>query len=165
MAKFLQLHVHLRHTDVWRRLELIQSSTFERLHTEIQRAFGWRDEHLYRFEQQGTALAHHPHMRGKAPSPRVKLYRHLGRQDASCQYVYDFGDWWVHDVRVEACIEHELDRNSPVVLGGAHAAPPEDCGGLPGYRRLLEVARTGRDPWHEDATRLREWLGDWSSDL
>lgn len=37
------------------------------------------------------------------------------------------------------------------------ACPPEDCGGIGGYERLLEVQSNPKDPEYED---LMEWLGD-----
>ncbi|MCC7318244.1 MAG: hypothetical protein IT219_06890 [Bacteroidales bacterium] len=34
--------------------------------------------------------------------------------------------------------------------------PPEDCGGVPGYYRLLEVMA---DPKHPDYADMLDWLG------
>lgn len=75
-----------------------------------------------------------------------------------CQYEYDFGDGWLHDIRVVRRIEEPVDYRQRL-LDGARAFPPEDCGGLPGYETCVEVATGGDDP--DDR---REWLGDWDPD-
>ena len=44
---------------------------------------------------------------------------------------------------------------------GAHACPPDDCGGIPGYHNLLE---TLADPKHPDHADLKEWIGgEWDA--
>jgi hypothetical protein len=53
-------------------------------------------------------------------------------QHDHCQYEYDFGDSWLHDIRVVGRID-ELVAYRQQLLDGARASPPEDCGGLPGY--------------------------------
>ena len=47
------------------------------------------------------------------------------------------------------------------LVDGGRSAPPEDCGGFPGYERIAEFIETGEDPWGEDPEDLRAWLGDW----
>ena len=43
-----------------------------------------------------------------------------------------------------------------VVLGVKRAGPPEDCGGIWGYKRLQDILA---DPKHEEYTMMREWIG------
>lgn len=45
----------------------------------------------------------------------------------------------------------------PAFLDGAHACPPEDCGGPFGYQELKEALA---DPDHEHHDELSEWIGD-----
>src|SRR6187455_2582618 len=50
-------------------------------------------------------------------------------------------------------------RQTPRVFactGGARSAPPEDCGGVPGYARLLEILR---DPSHSEHQEVKTWAG------
>ena len=44
-----------------------------------------------------------------------------------------------------------------VCLDGARACPPEDCGGIPGYERLLAALADPKDPEHDE---LVEWAPD-----
>ena len=47
----------------------------------------------------------------------------------------------------------------PSLITGKRACPPEDCGGVPGYYRLLEVLA---DPSDEEHAELSEWAGDFA---
>jgi hypothetical protein len=44
-----------------------------------------------------------------------------------------------------------------LLIKGKRACPPEDCGGVYGYLRLLEVLA---DPADEEHAELREWAGE-----
>ena len=41
-------------------------------------------------------------------------------------YDYDFGDFWEHEVRIEARIPVDSNARYPICLDGARFAPPED---------------------------------------
>jgi len=71
-------------------------------------------------------------------------------------YEYDFGDSWEHTIEVQKIVEPEPGTKYPVCLAGKKACPPEDCGGVWGYYRLLE---TIANPKHEDHEDMLEWLG------
>ena len=43
-------------------------------------------------------------------------------------------------------------------MGGENNAPPEDCGGLPGFYNILE---TLGEPEHPDHGRVKEWFEDY----
>lgn len=70
-------------------------------------------------------------------------------------YLYDFGDSWQHDILLEGILLAQTKDKYPKCIDGAGACPPEDCGGIPGYRHLLEVIN---DPQHEDHAYLSAWL-------
>ncbi len=48
------------------------------------------------------------------------------------------------------------EQQYPSLVTGKRACPPEDCGGIYGYLRLLEVLA---DPSDEEHVELREWVG------
>ncbi len=41
-------------------------------------------------------------------------------------------------------------RQYPLCVAGARAGPPEDCGGVWGYRDLLATLEKGRDEAYDD---------------
>ena len=71
-------------------------------------------------------------------------------------YEYDFGDGWEHEVAVEKVLPPDANFKHPACLAGANACPPDDCGGIPGYYRMLEVLE---DPKHPEHNQIKEWLG------
>lgn len=80
-------------------------------------------------------------------------------------YLYDFGDQWVHDIRVESRPYRKRGKRHPRVLDGRGACPPEDCGGPEIYEVLVKLAR-GKGPvkgepreWGIGRMRAREELG------
>jgi len=50
----------------------------------------------------------------------------------------------------------EKDLKYPICIDGDRACPPEDCGGEPGYFRLLEIIS---NPNHEEYEEMVEWIG------
>ncbi len=80
-----------------------------------------------------------------------------------CEYVYDFGDSWAVDVKLIGVrsIKETFKRR---LLDGDRSGPPEDCGGWPGYERVVHFRATGEDLHGDEHVDLGEWLGDWQPD-
>lgn len=154
----LQISVALAHTVplIWRRLVLVPDLTLADLHRAIQATMGWQDYHLHSFNVRGEEYGvPHQHDQVKVYDERTLTLREaLPRVRSSIFYTYDFGDNWVHQVRLEA----RLPDPAPIprCRDGARACPPEDCGGPWGYTNLLE---TLADPDHPDYATMLEWLG------
>lgn len=167
MARCLQLHISLRHTPVWRRLVIERdTATLEDLHEMIQAAFGWNGSHLYQFTAGNRQVAQSPYAErfGDDPPPgdEVPLTAALTKKGSRCEYIYDLGDWWVHDVRVEATVVGGGEGDE-WLLSGEMAGPIDDMGGPPGYERWVAIARTGKDPFGEEGAE--GWLDpDWDPD-
>ena len=145
----LDLRVTLLGVDppVWRLIAVPSEIPLLALHLTIQGAMGWRNEHLHAFVVGGK------HFEGGVGS-RTSLNRKVGVGDVF-RYLYDFGDHWEHEVRVERAYEVKSRRHYPKCLDGAGACPPEDVGGLPGYAHLLDVLA---DPTHPEYEAMRRWL-------
>ena len=62
-------------------------------------------------------------------------------------YAYDFGDFWEHEIRVEAMLEREPAKVYPSCIAGAQAGSPEDVGGPSGYHALLDRRRGAELNW------------------
>jgi hypothetical protein len=58
--------------------------------------------------------------------------------------VYDLGDNWEHDIRVEKILALDPARAYPVCIGGAQPCPPEDSGGPWRYMSLRRTRKPHR---------------------
>ena len=65
---------------------------------------------------------------------------------------------------VEKILPPEKGQRYPLCIKGKRACPPEDCGGAPGYQRMVHYVETGEDIYSDDAVDLSAWLGDWKPD-
>ena len=81
----------------------------------------------------------------------------VSRQTSRFTYEYDFGDLWAHELRVENILAPQAGVPYPICLAGARACPPEDVGGMGGYKNLLEAIHNPNHPEHE---KYLEWIGD-----
>jgi hypothetical protein len=144
---------------VWRRFLIAADLTFADLHRAIQDACGWSNSHLFEFSSPaGAPIAGLPDPDGDdeaVPDASAVPLSSFFADQGVCRYLYDFGDYWEHTVRSAGVVESG-ERFHRRLLDGARAFPPEDCDGVAGYERCLEVARG-----EEDEDGLREWLGDW----
>jgi hypothetical protein len=157
---------------VWRRFLLATSATFFDLHEAIQRACGWEDRHLFSFNVPSkvpskvpsapTVIAGIPDDDfddNVIPEARfVHLDRYFTAVGTRATYEYDFGDDWVHTVTLHGTVEH-AERRKRLLLDGARAFPPEDCGGMSGYRQCVAFVRAGRIPGKNDTDD--NGLGNW----
>jgi len=155
-----QIKVSLRGTrpPVWRRLVVRADTTLFRLHGILQDAMGWTDTHLHQFYAEGRRFGVvDPEIdRGMMSDRRVALFQVASCVGWSVGYEYDFGDSWMHEIRVEKILDAKDDVATPTCLDGRMACPPEDCGGVHGYADLLDAIA---DPAHSRHDELLEWLG------
>jgi hypothetical protein len=144
-------------SPIWRIIQIPETYSLVQLHRALQIAFAWQERHLHAFDIAGTRYsAPHPEM-SDYESTDIALSTLKLVTGSSFTYTYDFGDDWRHLIEVVHA-QPAVDASEMIVglLDGARAAPPEDCGGPPGYERLLEALR---DPKHPEHRELSEWLG------
>ena len=85
-----------------------------------------------------------------------RTFAYFGKDTSkSLVYWYDFGDDWMHIIKLELVSDEVLLH--PRCLAGKGICPPEDCGGVGGYEYLKALFR--EDPESEEAQEMREWLG------
>lgn len=152
------LRVTLADAKVWRRIAVPGAFTLDRLHRAIQLSMGWQDCHLHSFEVNAVQFG--------VPDPdglmelRDELEARLdavATKDTRFTYVYDFGDWWEHEILVEDVLVADPDERYPTCLDGAGDCPPEDVGGAYGYERFLDAIA---NPTHPDHDATLQWYGN-----
>jgi hypothetical protein len=148
---------------IWRRIQT-KDCTLDQLHEHIQTAMGWTNSHLHHF-RIGKQLYGDPMLMGEnfgemgyKDSTTTKLSDILPKSGRRfrCEYEYDFGDGWVHEILFEGRPEVKKGGCYPLCLEGQRACPPEDVGGPFGYQDYLEALA---DPKHERHDEFMEWSG------
>src|ERR1019366_6682126 len=124
-----QFKVTLRniHPPIWRRILVWEDVTLAQLHRVLQMVMGWEDCHLHEFRISG------------------KIYA-----------VPDLGDYWQHDLLLEAILQPVPDTLYRRCIAGERNCPPEDVGGSGGYEDYLEAMA---DPEHEEHEDMIGWGG------
>jgi hypothetical protein len=131
------------------------------LHNILQTAMGWENCHLHEFkigrESYGSADEGDDLFAiGMKKDKGIRLKDALPPVSRTFEYIYDFGDDWVHEITVEKFFPPEIGSPRVLCLAGERACPPEDCGGIYGYYKYLEILK---DPGHPDHEEVKEWMG------
>ena len=159
-TKIYQLKLEMLEVEplIWRRLLVRGSITLAQLHDVIQAAMGWTNSHLHEFVVGQHSYSDPDFEIDEARSEyRYRLARLAPRVRNTIAYLYDFGDGWEHQIRVEAIIEDDKRYpGRPACLAGARNCPPEDCGGTGGYENFLEAIGNKKHPQHKE---LLQWVG------
>lgn len=101
------------------------------------------------------------------------------------KYLYDFGDYWEHEIKVEHFLEKDNTLKYPVCIGGEMNCPPDDSGGIRNFYESMEILKDKKHPrYKEFATwfgrkydrekfdrekanrqlkRLKKYIADWNS--
>jgi hypothetical protein len=147
---------------IWRRVQVGTSVRFDQLHQLFQTVMGWTNSHLHEFrvnEQRIGQFFDGLDLEGDdelIDEKTVRLGEVITQADTSFQYTYDFGDSWEHEIVIEHWLTAATQMFYPVCLDGERNCPPEDCGGVWGYKELLTVLN---DRTHPDQDETLTWLG------
>ena len=145
---------------LWRRLELASDLFLNEVHEVIQAAFGWTDSHLHEFasgkDYYHRASEHYlcPFQADEGqigvPEEDVRLDEVLAKPGSKLFYLYDFGDDWMHVIKLEAVQPRDDSAAKAVCIDGRGPGPSEDCGGVYGYQ-LITAALDPAHPEHAEA--------------
>lgn len=147
---------------IWRRFVLPDSTSLHSLYKVLQVLFRWEDYHLHEFTIEGEAYGipdpeEDPFWEKEVIDERKivlsKVAKKVGRH---FDYWYDFGDNWHHDVVIEKIMQNQTPMKHPRCIGGKRASPPENVGGVWGYKYFLDAIN---DPKHEEHDEKLEWIG------
>ena len=102
---------------------------------------GWTNSHLYWFGEMDSKIGDYLLWDdNETASDRLITIRKVLNQDHPIlSYTYDMGDEWVHTIEVEQV--HPIMKTQRKCIGGERRCPSEDCGGVPGYLKMLETLK------------------------
>jgi Plasmid pRiA4b ORF-3-like protein len=156
-----QIKVTLKYVNppIWRRILVHEDTKLPKFHRILQCVMGWQNYHLHEFLIGPLSfgkpfLDEHYDILSES---NVKLGHIAHDGEVTFEYRYDFGDNWEHTIVIEKKLPPEEGAQYPFCVEGARACPPEDSGGIGGYRRLLDVLA---DPSHPEYESMRDWAGE-----
>ena len=163
-VKIYQLKITLKDIapPIFRILQIKGNASLGKLHDYIQGVMGWNDCHMHEFKIKGKQYQAKAQMDNdldttKAYDERKYTIKQLLNEGDTFEYIYDYGDYWEHEIIVEKILEPEEEVYYPICVYGERACPPEDCGGEIGYEDLLIALN---DPTHEEHEHYKEWAGE-----
>ena len=160
----IKVSLHGWKPPIWRRLLVPSGITLDKLHLVIQHSMGWENCHLHKFKKDELNFEISENFIDLSndgfgeynvrDESKWKLSKILTQEKEFMEYEYDFGDSWIHRVILEKVLPYELEQNPVVCIKGKRACPPEDCGGLFGYHRLLTELHTPSRSGHNHAVEF-----------
>ena len=157
----LRVELEYIQPPIWRQISVDGQLTLEQLHQILQVAMGWTNSHLHEFIINGVHFATpHPDddRERKITDERQIRVQKLFEPGLRFVYVYDFGDNWRHNIRVEKAEPSDASQGPATVLAGERACPPEDCGGPHIYGEFLQNLAT--DPKGPEVKEFMRWVGE-----
>ncbi|MGJ9403084.1 plasmid pRiA4b ORF-3 family protein [Arthrobacter sp. KK5.5] len=180
----LTVHVELVGSEpaIWRTLEIDAAMGLDRFHRVLQAALGWTDSHLHHFMDRDPYATPRGHQLrdtrfwqmteiggalerfeedgpNQFPETGETVAGALRLAGDTLWYEYDFGDGWMHTIRLVSERPANVEDPEALVLDGALRVPLEDVGGLHGWYAALEArALAGARPEDPDAAEVAEWI-------
>ena len=129
------------------------------VHLVLQAAMGWSNTHLWLIEAGGCTwgVPDADFHDGTLPADRTTLIDMVADTGTNrFDYIYDFGDQWVHTVKIVKPMAAAPGVAYPLLIDAVGRCPLEDSGGPWGYAELLEALQ---DPAHPRRAEVTEWPG------
>lgn len=165
-----QLKIVLKYSEpkIYRTVIVPENFNFHQLHLVIQGCMSWENSHLYQFNlgQIYNSVAIKELFEDDDEFNYLESnYENLDSNDTNLSdifngdlkkinYVYDFGDDWVHIITVLK--KPVIEVLYPRCIKGENAAPVEDCGGIGGFYNILEILEEKGNI--NEKKEWREWL-------
>ena len=113
----------------WRRIAIPAALTLDDLSGAILSAFDFDEDHLYQFSYRNrfgvTERILHPVMEESPSTDEVAVGEVPLQPGASMEYLFDFGDMWRFDVKLEEIDPADAKIKKPKLLEKRGAAPPQ----------------------------------------
>jgi len=151
---------------VFRRIKVPSNLWLGNLGKILITAFGWAGYHLSQFTKGGVDYTSRANIeesfdfgyRRSIDEMAVTVAYVLPQKGSTISFEYDFGDGWIHNVRVSSVSDEPLLGEDICVTSGKGACPPEDVGGVWGYSQMLDIL-SGKIDDPEEKASYEEWLG------
>lgn len=158
-CRSLELEVELKlRTPCRRRLIVPDNLNFYQFHRVLQAAFEWHDCHLHQFVLPGHPVrVLHPDAWEDEEAFEDSTQITLGEvfhDYKLVEYEYDFGDGWVHIIRLKQVIEDCADPY-PRCIQAVGDAPMEDSGGPEGFAEIRMILQNPAHPSHKE---ISDWI-------
>ncbi|MFN3300932.1 MAG: plasmid pRiA4b ORF-3 family protein [Sediminibacterium sp.] len=141
-------------------VKVSSENSFYLFHHIIQILFGWKNYHLYQFVFNNYRIADSrlvDENLGKYNDCKAIMLEDLFTKIGDkAIYEYDFGDRWIHLIELVYIESGPVCELLPIIISGSNSCPPEDCGGISGYKELKMILM---DPKHEEFESYWEWVG------
>lgn len=133
-----------------------ENLTMNDLHTVIQTAMGWNNSHLYEFvTPEGIRIVGYldDDVSNEVDATKLTI-SDVYTNTKKLTYIYDFGDWWEHNIEIKESKKHYDDP--AIAIEAVGVCPPDDVGGIPGYQNFIKKLKNGTE---EEKLELINWLG------
>jgi len=143
---------------IYRTILIEDDRTFYDFHHIIQIVMGWENYHLFQFFAGKDVISDPTLLEDDdiLNSKEIRLKQLFLEVGDKMKYEYDFGDGWIHNIRLEKILPFNLTETYPTCIKGKRRCPPEDCGGIWGYEDLIEIMA---DKKHPEYKETKSWLG------
>lgn len=154
---------------IYRKFNVPSNITLRHLSELLLEIMGWMNEHLNQFRKYDKYYApayqrehEMPVLFGPAQNFNQEDYTLsdlLAEKGKSIEWEYDFGDSWLHEVKLSTIGEYKEGEPLVSFVKGERECPPEDCGGIWGYQDLLKLydKKKSRKRLTEDEEDRLEW--------
>jgi hypothetical protein len=126
----------------------------------------WSDVNVHLFIVLGNEFSDARFAGEKGIKDESKFHlKDYAKKGKSVCYCYDFKDNWTFNISVlDDDYKFKGDFNEPyIIVAGKRSAPPEDCGGVNGYKDLTE---TLKNPDHPNYVHWKKFIGnDWDPEV
>ena len=115
---------------IWRRIQILDDTTLAQFHHILQNVMGWENCNLHQFLVSGKYHGVPEDGFDIKNEQEVQLSQLVNSIGDCFEYEYDFGDSWMHLIRLEkikATAKEFPDLVLPLCIAGKRACPPEDC--------------------------------------
>ena len=146
---------------VWRRFVMPENATFKRLFDTVMNVTNFDGDHLYKFDMENLTVTNAEELSKAAKrksyegkpvkSPTTKIDSFI--LEGPIKLTYDFGDSWEMIIELEKIVE-DYYFGYPTLLAMEGAAPPENIGGVSGFKEYKDIMA---NPKHPLFLKMHEW--------